>query len=234
MRDNIETKNIGNRKFILELRYDPVLSMLDKRGEIVESIINEKMFSTWQWEISQGEVRLRDHTDKEKARNFLSVSFNRINLMSYQIDSVESFYSKFEHIRSVVYHVIGTPTITRIGCRIIGTYNVKSTDYQGILKGFTGLFPSTFLIEPYVTRDFLFHMEYDNGMYEIGPLNNDDQYYDREFKFDGCVKHVGIVIDTDNYLTNESKNISNDALIKDVYTLSLSVEKDLFSHLMNL
>lgn len=33
MQENIETKNIGNRKFIIELRFDPKVSMLDKKGK---------------------------------------------------------------------------------------------------------------------------------------------------------------------------------------------------------
>lgn len=32
MQENIDTKNIGNRKFIIELRFDPKVSMLDKKG----------------------------------------------------------------------------------------------------------------------------------------------------------------------------------------------------------
>lgn len=31
MQENIDTKNIGNRKFIIELRFDPKVSMLEKR-----------------------------------------------------------------------------------------------------------------------------------------------------------------------------------------------------------
>lgn len=31
MQENIDTKNIGNRKFIIELRFDPKVSMLDKK-----------------------------------------------------------------------------------------------------------------------------------------------------------------------------------------------------------
>ena len=68
-------------------------------------------------------------------------------------------------------------------------------------------------------------------MYQIGPLNEEDGFYDREFRISDCKKHVGVVIDTDNYLTNETQNINSKSLIKDVYTLSLSVEKDLYSNL---
>lgn len=68
-------------------------------------------------------------------------------------------------------------------------------------------------------------------MYRIGPVSENDNFYDKEFDLGDCQKHVGIAIDTDNFLTNEIKNIDDKSLIKDVYTLSLSVEKELYSNL---
>lgn len=49
-------------------------------------------------------------------------------------------------------------------------------------------------------------------MYQIGPLNQEDDFYDREFRNKDRVQHVGIAIDTDNYLTNELKNINDKSL----------------------
>ena len=40
--------------------------------------------------------------------------------------------------------------------------------------------------------------------------------------------------DTDNYLTNEVQSIDKPELIKDIFELSLSVEKDLFDNLYKL
>lgn len=77
-------------------------------------------------------------------------------------------------------------------------------------------------------------MEYENGMYQIGPLSLDDSFYDREFNNSQVIKHVGFAIDTDNYLTNEMKSINDRELIRNIYTLSLSVEKDLLNNLANL
>lgn len=45
MQENIETKNIGNRKFIIELRFDPKVSMLDKKRLLAEQIENCKAFN---------------------------------------------------------------------------------------------------------------------------------------------------------------------------------------------
>lgn len=99
------------------------------------------------------------------------------------------------------------------------------------MDNFKKAFPAKFLIEEYPAKDFLFRLDYQNGMYQIGPLAEEDDFYRREFNIDGCKTHVGVVIDTDNYLTNVVKDINDPSLVKDVYKLSLSVEKDLFSNL---
>lgn len=44
MKENIESKNIGNRKFIIELRYEPKVTMLDAKGALVEKIKKQMFF----------------------------------------------------------------------------------------------------------------------------------------------------------------------------------------------
>ncbi len=63
MKDNIDNKNIGNRKVIIELRYDAIASMIDKKGTIVEAIEKAKAFNVTQWEIGN-EIVLRDNEEK--------------------------------------------------------------------------------------------------------------------------------------------------------------------------
>ena len=122
--------------------------------------------------------------------------------------------------------VLGELNIRRIGCRIIGTYMVRSKDYNSILNNFKSSFPAKFLIDKYPAKDFLFKMVYENGMYQIGPLNEEDIFYDHEFKISDCKKHVGVVIDTDNYLTNEAQNINAKSLIKDILYLIIVGRKE--------
>lgn len=86
-------------------------------------------------------------------------------------------------------------------------------------------------MEKYPSKDLAFTLTYENGMYRIGPISERDNFYDKEFDWGDCEKHVGVAIDTDNYLTNEVKDINEKSLIKDVYTLSLAVEKELYSNL---
>ena len=231
MKENIDSKNVGNRKFIIELRFEPKVSMLDKRGLLVEKLQECKVFPVSHWEIGQSDVTVRDSKNREDAINVATVTFNRLNFISYNIASVESFYAKFTKIYDAVLKVLDDLTITRIGCRIIGSYYTSSKDYETIVSNFKNSFPSKFLIEKYPVKDFMFNLVYNNGMYQIGPLSDNDNFYDREFAVPGCKKHVGVCIDTDNYLTNDSMSINERSLIKDVYTLSLSVEKELLSNL---
>lgn len=95
MKENIDSKNIGNRKFIIELRFDHKVIMLDKKGSLVESIQNTKIFPINHWEIGQSEVIIRDNIEKDAAKNIILITLNRLNFISFQIDSIESFYNKF-------------------------------------------------------------------------------------------------------------------------------------------
>lgn len=95
MKENIESKNIGNRKFIIELRYEPKVTMLDSKGALVEKIQETKVFPCSHWEIGQSEVVIRDDKKKEDAHNVILVSLNRISFISYKVDSVESFLPIF-------------------------------------------------------------------------------------------------------------------------------------------
>lgn len=231
MKENIDSKNIGNRKFIIELRYDAKVTMLDAKGALVEKILETGVFPCSHWEIGQSNVAIRDTKQKEDALNVALVTLNRINFISHKIDSVESFYANFTKVYDAVTKVLGQLSITRIGCRIIGTYKSKSSDYKDVLKSFLDSFPAKFLLEKYPAKDLLFNLTYENGMYQIGPVDMNDDFYMREFNIPNCNKHVGIAIDTDNYLTNETREINDKSLIKEVYMLSLSVEKELYSSL---
>lgn len=234
MKENIESKYIGNRKFIIELRFQPQLTMLDAKGSLVKNILETKVFPEHHWEIGQSEVVIRDDKKKEDAHNVVFVSINRLSFISYKVNSVESFYANFVKLYDAIVKIIGQLSITRIGCRIIGTYKASSTEFKDVLNNFKKSFPAQFLLDKYPAKDLLFNLTYENGMYQIGPVGKNDNFYEREFDIPDCEKHVGIAIDTDNYLTNETQEINEKSLIKEVYMLSLSVEKDLFSNLRTL
>ena len=81
----------------------------------------------------------------------------------------------------------------------------------------------------------MFQLNYKNGMYNIGPVNDKkDPFVEQHFGDSYRVNHVGLAIDTDNYLTNANGPINDKQLIKNTYILSLSIEKNLFDNLKDL
>lgn len=232
MKDNIESKKIGNRKIIIELRFDHKVILSDKKGAIVEKIKSLNLFASFHWEIGLANLSVFDHSKRNESRNTIILELNRFSFISTKIDSIESYYNNFEKIYSEIVSELGPLNIQRIGCRIQGTYYTKSNDIGKIITNMKSSFPSTFLLNEYPTTDILFQNIYKNGMYSLGPAKEkDDSFVQQTFDISYRKKHVGVAIDTDNYLTNENNNISEKQAIKDVFVLSLSVEKDLYSNL---
>ena len=228
MKDNIDSKSIGNRKFIIELRFDHKVTLSDKKGAIIENIKALNIFVPLHWEIGVANAIIWDGEKKENARNIVMIELNRLCYISSKVDSVDCFYSNFSKIYDCVGNELGDFNIRRIGCRIQGTYKTKSTEFDTILDKMKKGFPSQFYLHA-------FQLNYKNGMYNVGPVKEDkDAFTEQNFAESYRIKHVGVAIDTDNYLTNEKESINEKSLIKDTYILSLSVEKQLFENLKDL
>lgn len=235
MKDNIDSKSIGNRKFIIELRFDHKVTLSDKKGVIIENIKALNIFVPFHWEIGVANAIIWDGEKKENARNIIIIELNRLCFISSKIDSVANYYGNFTKIYECIVKELGNFNVRRIGCRIQGTYRTKSADFDTIIDKIQKGFPSQFYLQDFPATDMLFQLNYKNGMYNIGPVKEEkDAFMDQNFAESYRIKHIGIAIDTDNYLTNEKEPINDKSLIKDTYILSLSVEKQLFENLKEL
>ena len=235
MKDNIQFKSIGNRKFVIELRFNHKATLSDKKGAIIENIKSLNLFTPLHWEMVVANVNLWEGTKKEDNRNLIIIELNRLCFISSKIDSVDSYFDHFCKIYECVEIELGDFDIQRIGCRIQGTYKSKSTDFTTIFNEMQKGFPSQFYLQDFPATDLLFQLNYKNGMYNIGPVKeNKDPFIENNFPESYRINHVGFAIDTDNYLTNEISPINDKKLIKDTYILSLSVEKKLFDNLSSL
>ena len=172
MKDNIESKNIGNRKFIIELRFNHKVTISDKKGAIIENIKALNLFNPINWEIGIANIHIWDTEKKKDARNNIFIELNRFCFVSNKIDSVESFYNIFEKIFSCFISEIGDIDILRIGSRIQGTYKTNTNNYDNLLDKIKKGFPSQFYLTDYPATDLMFQLNYKNGMYNIGPVND--------------------------------------------------------------
>ena len=235
MKENIDSKSIGNRKFIIELRFKHKVTLSDKKGAIIENIKSCNFFNPMHWEIGVANATIWDANKKEDARNIIIIELNRLCWISTKIDTVSAFYNRFVKIHECVEKEIGGFDVQRIGCRIQGTYKTGEQDFTSYFDKIKKGFPMHFYLEDFPATDLMFQLNYKNGMYNIGPVKEDnDSFVENNFPESCRVKHVGFAIDTDNYLTNERGQINDKNLIKDIYTLSLSIEKKLYDNLINL
>lgn len=235
MKDNIQSSSIGNRKFVIELRFNHKATLSDKKGAIIENIKSLSLFNPLNWEMGVANVNLWEGEKKEDARNIVIIELNRMCFISNKIDSVERYYNNFISLYGCVEKELGSFDIIRIGCRIQGTYITKSDDFNSIFEKIKKGFPSQFYLQDFPATDLLFQLNYKNGMYNIGPVKKEkDAFVEQNFPESCRIRHIGFAIDTDNYLTNEKETINDKVLIKDTYILSLSVEKQLFDNLKDL
>jgi hypothetical protein len=235
MKDNIEKKDIGNRKIIIELRFEHNVLIVDKKGELINALKKADVIKPFNWDMGVANFSIWDGDKKEEAYNALSVQLNRLNFVSRQIDSVDDYFSKFNKMYKSIIDILGKLEISRIGCRILGTYKVGIDNYDDVLATMKKIIPVNFLLSSYPTTDYRFELIYKSGMYNIGPINKtNDNFVMQNFTYPDMANHVGIGIDTDNYLTNELESINDEKLIHDVYVASLSVEKDLYNNICTL
>ena len=64
MKDNIETKVIGNRKIVLELRFDHKVLLSDKKGAIVDGVKQLGILTPFYWEIGLANISIFDNIKK--------------------------------------------------------------------------------------------------------------------------------------------------------------------------
>lgn len=232
MKNNIDSSLILNRKVIIELRFIPAPRFLDLKGTILDKIYPLNIIKGNDWSIGDSALKIADSNKDELIKNIVQVEINRLSLISSKVDSIEKLVADFLKLYDTIDEVLNGLTITRIGCRIQGTYKTKSTEFDKILENFKKSFPTQIFLENFPTNDLRLQIVYQNGTYHIGPVKEDDNFLIREFKNPDRNNSVGIAIDTDNYLLKTgANNINSKTKIKDVITASLAVEKSLVENL---
>lgn len=232
MENNINSSFINNRKIILEIRFEANPLIVDNRGILANKLQAAKLIPNSKWELGNGELKVVDNLNQEETRQVIFIDSQRFTVLCANNQTTDSFLHIVNSAFKIFKEVVKDIEIVRIGCRIQGTYKTNSTEYSKVLANFKALFPNQILHEDFVVKDLRLQLIYQNGQYNIGPINKDDNFLKREFRFDDVIKGVGFGIDTDNYiLKSPEKETISEQSIKDVYLTTLSVEKSLFDKL---
>ena len=235
MRDNIDSSVVINRKIVVELRINPMATILDRIGAISDSIAKKNLFKPGNiWEIGGNErrVQFRDNTKQDDTRYYAVVEYNRVSFFCSRIDSIDSFFNQYKKFYDAIKEIIPDWVVIRIGCRIQGAYKTAFDDYAALVEHFKAIFPNSFYLQDFAANNFSFRVDYQSGMYQIAPLNAEDPFYTKEFPLKIRDPKVGVMIDTDNYLVSQPEGPKIDSIerIKSVLVASLAVEKALYSN----
>jgi len=231
MKDNIQQEIINNRKIILEIRNTPNLQMLDKKGAILDDLTNLNIFKTEEWASSDTGVKITDQQNEKEERQTIYFDLHRITYITSKISSIDKFYNEIKKIFEVYKKYSEKSEVIRIGCRVIGTYNSKSNNFTDLVKNFEKAFPSSVFLEDFPVTDLKLTLKYETGIYEIGPVQENDAFILKNFRFNEKISKMGFGIDTDNHILKGTASIKNLSKIQDVLTASLAVEKALVDKL---
>ena len=237
MKDNIDSSVVINRKIVIELRINPMATILDRIGAISDTIAKKNIFKPGNfWEIGGNErrVQFRDNAKQDDTRYSAVVEYNRISFFCTKIDSIDSFFNQYKKFYDAIKETIPEWVVIRIGCRIQGAYKTSFDDYAALVEHFKAIFPNSFYLHDFAANNFSFRVDYQSGMYQIAPLNAEDPFYMREFPLKVRDPKVGVMIDTDNYLVRQPEGPKIDSIekIKSVLVASLAVEKALYGNLI--
>lgn len=236
MKDNIDSSVVINRKIVIELRINPMATILDRIGAISDTIAHKNIFKPENfWEIGGNErkVQFRDNSKQDETRYSAVVEYNRVSFFCSKIDSIDSFFNQYKKFYDAIKETIPEWVVIRIGCRIQGAYKTSVDDYTTLVEHLKAIFPNRFYLQDFEAKSFSFRVDYQSGMYQIAPLNTEDLFYTREFPLKIRDPKVGVMIDTDNYLVSQPEGPKIDSIdkIKSVLVASLAVEKALYGSL---
>ncbi len=235
MENNINSSSINNRKIILEIRFEANPVIIDKRGQLTKKLQEDNLIVNSKWELGNGDLKIVDNLEPNDTRQVIYIDSQKLTIICSNNQTTDSFLNIVNKAYKIFIDIIGSVVITRIGCRIMGTYKTKSTEFSNVVTNFKAMFPTQILLEDFAVKDLRLQLIYQNGQYHIGPISKDDNFLKNEFRFEDVKKSVGFAIDTDNYiLKSREKEVINQQSIRDVYLTSLSVEKSLFDKLSNL
>lgn len=224
--ENIDKASVLNRKLIVELRFKPIPSFLDKKGEILSEMT--KFIPNGFWSFGELAVKISDNNAENLVRTSLAVEINRFAYVSTKIDSIQKYVSDIDLMYKALEHIFPNIQIVRIGCRIQGSYKTVSRKFEDVVKKIKNHFPDNLFFDGYLLKDLRLEIRHAQGMYILGPVNANDPFLEQNFNYDGRNNDVGIGLDTDNFLVETSpKELNSLGKIHDVIRASLSVEKSI-------
>lgn len=218
-------------RFILEMRYEPLLQAFDRRGKLLETLhpIFKKKMEHWRSE--NVAVHLAD--DFKSPSKQITVDHLRSLIIYEDPGSLEEFYNDAEKLIKNVNLVFpeGLINIKRMGVRFISIFELPGYEsYEEVFKKFMETFFLPSLPLSLKFKDCSAILEHDSGRVNVGPAKQDENWVKEMFsKNEDNVPKFGFGVDIDSYAKEVECKSPSDLVssYKTVFGLTVAVENEL-------
>jgi hypothetical protein len=187
-------------KYILEIRYQPLTQIFDRRGKALESIHNPFKSKMPQWRMQNPDITISDNFEKETKQ--LAMTHLRSSIVYTNPATQQEFIDdakKFLNLFSDTFPELSS--LRRIGFRSISIFtrnDINSFDYAFNKIKSSFLHPS--LPSSLSFNDCRVSLNHSNGMINIGPTKNTEPWVTENFPNSSeSIPDFGYGIDIDSF-----------------------------------
>ncbi len=211
-------------RFIFELRYQPLLPILDVKGKIIDDFHKKVSTKFPIWQLIGSDVLFTESSEKPKNEFFIGL--RRMSVIFEDISTYESYYNDVMNFSKYFYEYFKLNTFERIGFRIISTYHSdRLNDFSSYVK----LIENKFLKDPLslglTHKDLFIKIDHSNGFYIIGPIKQNEPWIMTNFKDTSdlsVIPKYGLGLDIDSFGLDVSVNNEKSFVSKIDSTIKLS------------
>ncbi|MBN1545398.1 MAG: hypothetical protein JW902_01920 [Syntrophaceae bacterium] len=222
-------------RYILEVRYPPLVQTFDRRGKILEKIFPEFQRKAEHWKVENVQVIMTDNLEKGKkqlAINHMkcSISYEDPSSQSEFIDDCNKFIRLFYEVFPEMQ------ALKRIGFRAISIFNHKSAkSYNEVFDSIKKNFLCQKLPSSLCFTDCSLILSHDTCTARIGPVKEGEDWIKGIFVYpDSNIPGFGIGLDIDSF-TKDLACPNSQELIKAfnaVSDLTFNIESEFLADLV--
>ena len=211
-------------RFVFELRYQPLLPILDVKGKIIDDFHKKVIAKFPIWQLIGSDVLFTESSEKPKNEFFIGL--RRMSVIIEDISTYESYYNDVMNFSKYFYEYFKLSTYERIGFRIISTYySEQLNDFASYVK----LIENKFLKDPLslglTHKDLFIKIDHTNGFYVVGPIKQKEPWIMTNFKDTSdlsVIPKYGLGLDIDSFGLDVSVNNEKSFVSKIDSTIKLS------------
>jgi len=228
-------KHRSKSRFILEIRYDPLIQAFDRRGILLETLLHSFKNKMEHWRTENVAVHLAD--DFNSPSKQITVDHLRSLIIYEDPGSLEEFLDDSERFIKVVSGVFpGKLThAKRIGIRFISIFELPGYNtYEDVFTKFMQTFFISQLPSSLRFKDCSIVLDHESGRIAVGPAKRGENWVNGIFsRSEDNMPKFGFGIDIDSYAKEVECNSPDNlvASFRTVFDLTVATENELMQAL---